>query len=975
MGQAYQWFYQIRTSLRCSPKFPVKIEVSVAKNPKHKSDVNPATVMNDVAISRTFQILYRNEEVKLDDIFLFRVHMLLESNKIEESIENADYCLVTELWFTEYETNLNIIQCVSHRTLQINFNTIKGIHYHLPILFDYFHLSAISMTVHACVVSLHEPYIKKTILDYIQGCTPKPTKGRQKFYHKTNHSYNHSTNHHAHQYNHQSSVHCYKEVINILKNTKLHLYTIINQYIQLLPNKYQYKHLQVLQTESLEEEDQPDIAQLCAQLILLWQKFIEAFCSKEPVQQYLATYHHQLRVKRFSEAFFVIDNPRHAASGCYDLNLHYLPAADVVRKSRYLANLPVLPIQCAEIDGDHTTLPIIFEDQYQDVMEFVRRKSLVASASSDPFLNNNNFSKKIKILSKEECSCGIVAILESRSINQGIESLDRRSTRHSKSLDHLLKSSYQVSTLPSRPKLPSTSSVPSKAGPTKLESSRSVPYNLQCHYSSNSTSEKSDHCERGVLNTDKLRVKLERLARQRRREQRREDREKRKSCSSLGGGEEDTRRGADPLRGYERRGKNKENFCLPPPEAFQDDEPLPPEDFRDESSGFDEVFRNSTETSEMFRTSAETTELFRSSRETILSSGEHLPSADDVTGDIDVCLTEENGVDRVGSMPLDDTNYSNAAFEAYKKEMRLQIKFTGAMYSDAQTLASTLPYFHISDEYRIFSPEGAHLIVCVHGLDGNSADLRLVKTYLELGLPGANLEFLMSERNQGDTFSDFDSMTDRLVNEILCHIEMTGVLPKKISFVGHSLGNIIIRAAISRTRMKHLLPRLHTFLSLSGPHLGTLYNTSGLVNMGMWFMQKWKKSSSLLQLALRDHPDPRQSFMYKLSKTGQLQHFKHVLLCASSQDRYVPIHSARIELCKAAYKDNTLLGLVYQEMVHHLIDPLIRKRSVTLARYDVHHALPHTANTLIGRAAHIAVLDSELFIEKFLTVTGLKYFR
>ncbi|XP_026685386.1 uncharacterized protein LOC103517512 [Diaphorina citri] len=693
--------------------------------------------MNDVAISRTFQILYRNEEVKLDDIFLFRVHMLLESNKIEESIENADYCLVTELWFTEYETNLNIIQCVSHRTLQINFNTIKGIHYHLPILFDYFHLSAISMTVHACVVSLHEPYIKKTILDYIQGCTPKPTKGRQKFYHKTNHSYNHSTNHHAHQYNHQSSVHCYKEVINILKNTKLHLYTIINQYIQLLPNKYQYKHLQVLQTESLEEEDQPDIAQLCAQLILLWQKFIEAFCSKEPVQQYLATYHHQLRVKRFSEAFFVIDNPRHAASGCYDLNLHYLPAADVVRKSRYLANLPVLPIQCAEIDGDHTTLPIIFEDQYQDVMEFVRRKSLVASASSDPFLNNNNFSKKIKILSKEECSCGIVAILESRSINQGIESLDRRSTRHSKSLDHLLKSSYQVSTLPSRPKLPSTSSVPSKAGPTKLESSRSVPYNLQCHYSSNSTSEselsnlsspssESDHCERGVLNTDKLRVKLERLARQRRREQRREDREKRKSCSSLGGGEEDTRRGADPLRGCERRGKNKENFCLPPPEAFQDDEPLPPEDFRDESSGFDEVFRNSTETSEMFRTSeenfclpppeafqddeplppedfrdessgfdevfrnstetsemfrtSETTELFRSSRETILSSGEHLPSADDVTGDIDVCLTEENGVDRVGSMPLDDTNYSNAAFEAYKKEMRLQIKFTGAMY-------------------------------------------------------------------------------------------------------------------------------------------------------------------------------------------------------------------------------------------------------------------------------------------------------
>lgn len=68
--------------------------------------------------------------------------------------------------------------------------------------------------------------------------------------------------------------------------------------------------------------------------------------------------------------------------------------------------------------------------------------------------------------------------------------------------------------------------------------------------------------------------------------------------------------------------------------------------------------------------------------------------------------------------------------------------------SDYSTLASTMPYFHISNEYRLFSPEGAHLIICVHGLEGNAADLRLVKTYLELCLPGAHLDFLMSERNQ-----------------------------------------------------------------------------------------------------------------------------------------------------------------------------------------------------------------------------------
>ena len=75
-------------------------------------------------------------------------------------------------------------------------------------------------------------------------------------------------------------------------------------------------------------------------------------------------------------------------------------------------------------------------------------------------------------------------------------------------------------------------------------------------------------------------------------------------------------------------------------------------------------------------------------------------------------------------------------------------------------------------------------------------------------------------------------MTDRLVGEILLHISSYTFVPARISFVGHSLGCILIRSAISRPEMGHLVPRFYTYLSLSGPHLGTLYNNSGLVNMG-----------------------------------------------------------------------------------------------------------------------------------------------
>ncbi|XP_066171085.1 protein FAM135A isoform X3 [Sylvia atricapilla] len=175
------------------------------------------------------------------------------------------------------------------------------------------------------------------------------------------------------------------------------------------------------------------------------------------------------------------------------------------------------------------------------------------------------------------------------------------------------------------------------------------------------------------------------------------------------------------------------------------------------------------------------------------------------------------------------------AFLQAKEELR-QLKLPGFMYSDVFKLASSIPYFSMEDDEC--SEEGVHLIVCVHGLDGNSADLRLVKTYIELGLPGGRIEFLMSERNQNDTFADFDSMTDRLLDEIIQYIQIYNLPLSKISFIGHSLGNLIIRSVLTRHRFKYYLNKLHTFLSLSGPHLGTLYNSSALVNTEMeevWF--------------------------------------------------------------------------------------------------------------------------------------------
>ncbi|TKS88664.1 Protein FAM135B [Collichthys lucidus] len=321
----------------------------------------------------------------------------------------------------------------------------------------------------------------------------------------------------------------------------------------------------------------------------------------------------------------------------------------------------------------------------------------------------------------------------------------------------------------------------------------------------------------------------------------------------------------------------------------------------------------------------------------------------------------------------EETNERMLNFYKAKEELFKELSFQASLYSDLPLLASDLPYFPPEEDDEEFD-DGIHLVVCVHGLDGNSADLRLVKTFIELGLPGSRLDFLMSERNQTDTFADFDTMTDRLLDEIIQHIQLYNLTIGRISFIGHSLGNIIIRSVLTRPRFRCYLPKLHTFLSLSGPHLGTLYNNSTLVSTGLWLMQKLKKSGSLLQLTVRDHVDPRKTFLYLLSQKPGLQYFKNVVLVASPQDRYVPFHSARIEMCKTALKDRTT-GPVYTEMINNLLQPLVEAKECRLIRQNVFHALPNTANTLIGRAAHIAVLDSELFLEKFFLVAGLNYFK
>lgn len=52
------------------------------------------------------------------------------------------------------------LQNISGRTLRLHLSLQRGIHQHVNVMFDYFHLSVISVAIHASLVALHQPLIR-----------------------------------------------------------------------------------------------------------------------------------------------------------------------------------------------------------------------------------------------------------------------------------------------------------------------------------------------------------------------------------------------------------------------------------------------------------------------------------------------------------------------------------------------------------------------------------------------------------------------------------------------------------------------------------------------------------------------------------------------------------------------------------------------------------------------------------------------
>lgn len=138
------------------------------------------------------------------------------------------------------------------------------------------------------------------------------------------------------------------------------------------------------------------------------------------------------------------------------------------------------------------------------------------------------------------------------------------------------------------------------------------------------------------------------------------------------------------------------------------------------------------------------------------------------------------------------------------------------------------------------SGKGIHLFVFVHGFQASAVDMRGFRNCVALRMPRALC--LCSAANEASTEGSIDRMGLNLAAEIRkfvcdwCYSRDGKTLHlKKLTVIGHSLGGLILRAALPR--LEYLRPYFHGFVSLGSPHLGYGYKADSLVSAGMWVLK------------------------------------------------------------------------------------------------------------------------------------------
>lgn len=233
----------------------------------------------------------------------------------------------------------------------------------------------------------------------------------------------------------------------------------------------------------------------------------------------------------------------------------------------------------------------------------------------------------------------------------------------------------------------------------------------------------------------------------------------------------------------------------------------------------------------------------------------------------------------------------------------------------------------------------------LHGFEGTSFDLRNLRSILGYYLQ--EYKFVLSESNENNTNESIEQLGLRFsieVRENIKNLPLNSIL--EISFIGHSLGGLIVRAALPN--LKDFSKNLKTYVSLSTPHLGSCSNRF-LVSTGLKMLCRFKNNQSIREMNLSDE----NNYLQKLNKMNDLGSFQNVILVGNCEDGYVPWESALVMI---DYES------VNKELTKSMAESFYRQfKNTNIVKMRVY--IPNLAkgmDVFLGRQAHVEILENTL---------------
>ncbi|CAI2384066.1 unnamed protein product [Moneuplotes crassus] len=238
-----------------------------------------------------------------------------------------------------------------------------------------------------------------------------------------------------------------------------------------------------------------------------------------------------------------------------------------------------------------------------------------------------------------------------------------------------------------------------------------------------------------------------------------------------------------------------------------------------------------------------------------------------------------------------------------------------------------------------------HYFFLMHGYASSSDDMEFFASCIRQKLD--NCYVYCCSKAQGDNDAGILELGEIIAEEIRLEIGkavLSGDLGK-ISFVGHSQGGLVLRAALPQ--LESFKSYFHGFVTLATPHAGYVHSKSKILSVGIWALSKVGSAPTIPEIRLSDSSEIEECALYRLSQYKGLDWFKYVILSGSFQDLYAPIESALLQI--------SARSPVYQQICENLYQNLNKTK---VYRASVHFKLGSSIDSFIGRKGHIQFLEN-----------------